>query len=76
MSTTLDKIVAEALDLSPQARAFLAAKLIESLDAEPDGELSEALRQELRKTCREVEEGLVELRDAEDVFAKAHAALE
>ena len=33
MSMTADKGVAEALGLSPQARAFVAERLIESLDA-------------------------------------------
>ena len=75
MSTTVDKIVSEALSLPAQARAFVAEKLIESLDAEPDGEISPAWREEIRKRCLQVDEGLVELRDAEDVFDKAHSAL-
>ena len=75
MSMTADKIVIEALGLSPQARAFVAERLIESLDAIPGEELSPAWREEIRKRCREVDEGAVELRDAADVFAKAYAAL-
>jgi hypothetical protein len=75
MSTTVDKIVSEALSLPAQARAFVAEKLIESLDAEPGGDISPAWREEVRKRCREVDEGLVELRDAEDAFDKAHSAL-
>ena len=75
MSMTADKIVAEALGLSPQARAFVAERLIESLDAAPGAELSTAWRDEIRKRCREVDEGTVELRDAADVFSKAYAAL-
>ena len=76
MSRTVDKIVSEALSLPAQARAFVAEKLIESLDAEDDGQLSAAWKAEVRKRCREVDEGLVELRDAEDVFSRAHSALE
>ena len=75
MSMTAEKIVSEALDLSPQARAFVAERLIESLDLSPAAELSSAWRDEIRKRCREVDEGLVQLRDASDVFVKAHAAL-
>ncbi len=75
MSMTADKIVSEALDLSPQARAFVAERLIESLDALPGEDISPAWREEIRKRCREVDEGVVELRDAADVFAKAYAAL-
>ena len=75
MSMTADKIVAEALGLSPQARAFVAERLIESLDAAPGAEISPAWREEIRKRCREVDESLVEIRDAADVFAKAYASL-
>jgi len=72
---TADKIVSEALGLSPQTRAFVAERLIESLDAMPGSELSPAWREEIRKRCREMDEGAVQLRDAADVFAKAYAAL-
>src|SRR5574337_743360 len=70
MKTTIDTIIAEVLSLSPQARAFVAEKLIESLDSEPEAALSSTWREEVRKRCREINEGLVELRDAEDVFAR------
>ena len=75
MSLTADELVSEALDLAPQARAFVAERLIESLDAIPGAEISPAWREEIRKRCREVDEGTVELRDAADVLAKAYAAL-
>ncbi len=75
MKTTIDTIIAEVLSLSPQARAFVAEKLIESLDAEPEVVLSPAWREEVRKRCREIDEGSVKLRDAEDVFARGYAAL-
>ena len=75
MSMTTDKIVSEALALSAQARAFVAERLIESLDAAPGTEISPAWRDEIKKRCREVDEGLVELRDAADVFAKAYGSL-
>lgn len=75
MSTTVDKIVSEALDLSPQARAFVAEKLIESLDASPGAEISTAWREEIRKRCREIDEGRIELRDAADAFKNAYNSL-
>jgi len=75
MKTTIDTIIAEVLSLPPQARAFVAEKLIESLDSEPSVTLSAAWRDEVRKRCREIDEGTVELRDAEDVFARGYAAL-
>jgi len=75
MSTTAEQIVSQALSLSPHARAFVAERLIESLDASPGDELSPAWRNEVQKRCREMDEGSVELREAADVFAKAYAAL-
>jgi putative addiction module component (TIGR02574 family) len=64
-----------ALALSPQARAFVAERLLESLDADVGTGLSPAWREELLRRCREVDEGQVELRDAAQVFANAYAAL-
>lgn len=76
MSMTAEKIISEALVLSPQARAFVAEKLIESIDAAPSGELSPEWKAEVCKRCREVEQGMVDLHDADKVFAKAYATLE
>lgn len=76
MSATVDKILSEALGLPPQARAFVAERLIESLDAQPGAEITAAWREEIRKRCQELDAGLVELRDAEEVFAKAYRSLE
>lgn len=75
MSMTAEKIVREALSLSPHTRAFVAERLIESLDVSPGVELSPAWREEIRKRCREVDAGTVELREAADVFARAYATL-
>jgi putative addiction module component (TIGR02574 family) len=75
MKTTIDKIIEEVLSLSPQARAYVAEKLIESLDTEPDITLSSEWRDEIRKRCREIDEGSVELREAEAVLARGYAAL-
>ena len=74
MSTTVDKIVSDALALPAEARAFVAEKLIESLDAGPAGEVSPAWREEIRRRCRQIDEGLVELRDAEAVLRNAHSS--
>jgi len=68
--------VAEGLAPPPHARAFVAERLIESLDTNAGGELSPAWRAEVTKHCLEIDQGSVELRDAADVFAKAYATLE
>jgi len=75
MSVTAEKIVAEALELSPDARAYVAERLIESLDASSPSDISPAWREEIRRRCREIDQGTVELRDAAEVFAKAYTAL-
>jgi putative addiction module component (TIGR02574 family) len=75
MKTTIDTIIADVLSLSPKARAFVAEKLIESLDSEPAVTLSSAWRDEVSKRCRELDEGTVKLHDAEDVFARGFAVL-
>lgn len=73
MSRGADDIVSEALRLPPHARAFLAEKLIESLDAEPGAEISPAWQDEVPKRCREIDEKSVELKAAEEVFERAFA---
>ncbi len=75
MKTKVDDIMAEAMDLPAPLRAFLAAKLIESLDVNDAGELSAEWKEEIRKRCREIDEGTVRLVDAEEAFAKAFARL-
>lgn len=75
MGMTAEKLVAEALEMPPHVRAFLVEKLIESLDVPPAAELSAAWREEIARRCREMDEGAVELRDSDAVFAKAFAAL-
>jgi hypothetical protein len=73
MSTSVDKIVAEALDLPSPLRAFLAAKLLESLDVDGAQELSREWKEEIRKRCREIDEGAVQLVEAEEAFARAYS---
>jgi len=75
MKAELDKIMSEAMDLPTPLRAFLATRLIESLDANGAPDLSDAWRQEVRKRCREIDEGTVRLVDAEEAFAGADARL-
>ncbi len=75
MKTQLDKILSEAMDLPTPLRAFLASKLIESLDVSGARELSDEWKEEIRRRCREIDEGAVRLVDAEEAFAKAYARL-
>lgn len=75
MSITAEQVMTEALTLAPHARAFVAERLIESLDVSFSNELSSAWRDEIRKRCNEMDNGTVELLDANDVFQRAYAAL-
>jgi hypothetical protein len=76
MSITADQLITEALGLPIPVRAFVAEKLLESLDAASQDELTPAWREEIRKRSREVEAGTADLRNAEDAFKRAYAALQ
>jgi len=75
MNTDAEKIVLEALELPPTMRAFVAEKLLESLDAAPSETLSPEWKATIRKRCEEIDEGLTQLRDAEAVFSDASKSL-
>jgi len=75
MAATAEQIVTEALTLTPRGRAFVAERLIESLDDISGDSLSAAWRTEIQKRCHEIDTGSVELRDSVDVLAVAYAAL-
>ena len=75
MNITAEKVVTVALELPPALRAFVAEKLIESLDVPDAPKLSAKWRKEIRRRCAQVDRGSVKLRDAKGVFAKAYALL-
>lgn len=75
MTKRAQEIVCEALTLPPETRAFIAEKLIESLDVKDQFVLSPEWQKEIEKRCREIDEGSVELRDADEVFEEAFASL-
>jgi hypothetical protein len=75
MKTTAQKLVSEAMELPPQVRAFVAEKLIESLDVESGPRLSAKWKREIRRRCAEVDRG-AKLSDSKMVFAKALKSLE
>ena len=69
MSLPIDELVKEALELPVSTRAFLAEKLLESLDYEEDFSVSTEWREEARRRCKEIDEGIVRLIPAEEAFA-------
>lgn len=75
MKSVADKVVAKAMGLSPALRAFVAEKLIESLDATAGPKLSPQWKREIRRRCAEIDQGSVRMRSSEKVFKRARAAL-
>ena len=75
MNITAEKIVTDAMELPPTLRAFIAEKLIESLD-EPDGLLLSAQwKEEIQRRCAEIDQDAGQLFNADTVFNKAYASL-
>lgn len=75
MSMNSEQLVKEILQLPIQQRAFLAEKLLESLDFNQDFQLTKEWSEEIKRRCEEIDKGLVELIPAEDVFKKAYKQL-
>ena len=75
MSLTVEKLVSEALHMPSPIRAFVAERLIESLDVDSEDDISPEWKEEIEKRCREVDEGTVVLIDADEVFNKAYTRL-
>jgi len=75
MNASVDRIMAEALNLPSPLRAFLASKLLESLDVDGAQELSPEWKEEIRKRCRQIDEGTVQLVAAGEAFARAYSRL-
>jgi hypothetical protein len=71
MSISAEKVVTEAMGLPPALRAFVAEKLIESLDVPDTPPLSAKWKKEIRRRCKAMDRGEIKLRDASAVFAKA-----
>lgn len=70
MIPALDMIVDQALALPEASRAFLAEKLLESLDQEEDVELSPAWRAEIQRRIKEIDEGRATLVPMEKVMSE------
>ena len=62
-----EKILADALTLDTRERADVAAKLIASLDGEPDEDVEAAWAAEVARRIEEIEAGRVKLVPWEDV---------
>ena len=75
MSPRTEKLAAELLDLPREDRAFLAEKLLESLDFDEAFPISPEWKAEIARRCRELDEGTAELIPGEQVFDEVIKAL-
>jgi len=57
-------------------RAFIAEKLLESLDFEEPFDLSSEWKEEISRRCRQIDEGQVQLTPGDKVFAEAAKRLQ
>jgi putative addiction module component (TIGR02574 family) len=76
MSPEIEHVMKQALELPSQVRAFLAEKLLESLDFEEPFELSSEWKEEISRRCREMDEGEVQLASSDSVFTEAAKRLQ
>jgi putative addiction module component (TIGR02574 family) len=76
MATSMERLEAEALELSRPERARLARRLLESLDTETDedAEVERAWEEEIRQRLAAYHSGAVRPIPAADVFARARAS--
>ena len=75
MSAKLEKLEHEALNLSRQQRAFLADRLLSSLDGEVINDVDTAWIVEAEHRYNEYKEGKRQGLAAQDVFAEADRML-
>ena len=76
MSPEIEHVMKQALRLPSQVRAFLAEKLLESLDFEEPFELSSEWKEEISRRCREMDEGEAQLASSDSVFTEAAKRLQ
>ena len=62
------KILDEALQLEPAARAVLAETLLESLDMDEDFAVSQEWQEEILKRCADIDSGKAVLTDSAQVI--------
>jgi putative addiction module component (TIGR02574 family) len=75
MAKTVEKVMHDAMGLSSPLRAFVAERLIESLDCEETPALSPKWKAEIKRRCSEIERGVAKMHSAETVFKRAFESL-
>jgi len=59
MSTAIEHVLIQALQMPPQDRAMIAERLLSSLDADVDWEVEVAWQQEAQRRLEEIDRGEV-----------------
>lgn len=72
MKSEVESIVNKALNLAPNARAYIAEVLLESLDFEEDFPITEEWMDEIQKRCHEIDHGEIKLISGEDALLHLH----
>jgi putative addiction module component (TIGR02574 family) len=75
MSRDFTELLREASQLPEGERAELAARLLETLDGEPDEDVEAAWAEEIERRVRQIDAGEVELIPWNEVRAKLFARL-
>jgi putative addiction module component (TIGR02574 family) len=75
MSLSVTKLAEEVMALPVESRAYLAEKLLETLDFEEDFPVSEVWRKEIRKRCHELDEGTIQTIPAETAITELRKSL-
>lgn len=70
---SVEELKAEALRLSPEARAYLARELLASLDAMSEGEIEELWIDESIRRDEELDNGTARAYPADEVLVRARA---
>ena len=70
---SIDEIKTEALKLSPASRASLARDLLASLETLSAAEIEQLWVEEAIRRDEEIDRGVIQLRPADDVLARAKA---
>lgn len=76
MTKTVDKVMQDAMELPSPFRAFIAERLLESLDCEKAPPLSAKWKAEIRRRCSEIDRSTAKMHSAETVFKRAYASLQ
>ena len=70
MTTDIQKIISEAMQLDSSARAFIVETLLESLEVGTDFEVSAEWRAEIQRRCAEIDSGAVTLIPGDQAIAE------